>query len=72
MRRLTVFAQDPHVRAGRRIFTARVDVPSEYLRPGPAGHRVHVIDYDASTDRLIAPSAASKDDEFEGKDPASR
>jgi hypothetical protein len=29
-------------------------------------------DYDASTDRLIAPSAASKDDEFEGKDPASR
>ncbi len=54
-RRLTVVAQDPAVRdpgapAGKQILRASVEVPLETLRPGPAGYRVQVVDYDVSSD----------------------
>lgn len=53
----TVLAQDPSIRGpGGRALTTKVWVPAERLAPGPQGHRVHVIDYDAGTDRYT-PSA---------------
>ncbi len=60
-RRLTILGQDPTLRdrAGR-IVTAQVHVPNEQLSAGPRGYRVHVIDYDASADRLYAPLEAEQ------------
>lgn len=55
VRKLTIVAQDPSVKAGRGILTARVEVPAEDLDAGPWGHRVQVIDYDASSRQLFAP-----------------
>ena len=52
MRYMTVVAQDPCVRRGDRILTAKVAVPAEDLVPGPRGYRVHVVDYDASARRF--------------------
>jgi hypothetical protein len=48
-RLLEVVAQDPGIRRGRRILTAKVTVPAEPLLPGPVGHRVQVVDYDSTT-----------------------
>lgn len=57
MRPWTIFAQDPSVRlADGRALTTRVWVPAERLAPGPQGHRVHVIDYNATTDRYFPPA----------------
>ena len=53
--KLRIIAQDPGVRVKGRILTALVDVPAEELAPGPWGHRVHVIDFDASTQTLYQP-----------------
>jgi len=50
-----IVAQDPAVRLKGRILTAQVEVPAEELASGPWGHRVHVIDYDASTQTLYRP-----------------
>ena len=52
-RKLTIVAQDPHflTRDGR-IVTAQIDVPAETLWPGPMGYRVHVIDFDSTTNTL--------------------
>ena len=69
-RRVTVIAQDPSVRRGRRIVTGEVAIPREDLREGPWGHRVQVVDYDASLDRYRIPKPiAAQDDPFKGKDP---
>lgn len=49
----TILAQDPLALAkGGRALTTTVQVPAERLERGPKGHRVHVVDYDASTDTL--------------------
>jgi hypothetical protein len=50
-----IIAQDPSVRVNGRILTALVEVPAEQLAPGPWGHRVHVLDFDASTQTLYRP-----------------
>jgi len=50
-----IIAQDPAVRINGRILTAQVDVPAEELAAGPWGHRVQVIDYDASTQKFYRP-----------------
>src|SRR5688572_29161467 len=51
VRYFTVLAQDPSVKGpGNRPLSTRVRVPAEALLPGPKGHRVHVIDFDASQD----------------------
>ena len=69
-RRVTVIAQDPSVRRGRDIVTAEVAIPQEALQEGPWGHRVHVVDYDASLDRYRIPKApGDREDPFRGKDP---
>ena len=55
-RQLWVLPQDPGVRRNGRILTAPVTVPYEDLEPGPIGHRVQVVDYDASTRTLYRPA----------------
>lgn len=62
-RPLTVLAQDPSVVRRGRALTGKVSVPNESLSPGPKGHRIHVIDYDSSTDTYIAPTEERLDDD---------
>ena len=67
-RKLTIVAQDPSIRVGNKILTSQVEVPFESLSDGPIGHRVGVVDYDATTDTLYKPlkgSAIEKGDPFE-------
>lgn len=47
----TVLAQDPGLLGiNGEALTTTVSVPAERLERGPKGHRIHVIDYDASAD----------------------
>ena len=56
--RLTIIAQDPGVHGeDGRILTASAAVPVDRLEEGPRGHRFHVVDYDASTGKLVEPVA---------------
>lgn len=57
-RQLTIIGQDPVVRRHGRILTAKVRVPIEELGAGPRGYRVHIVDYDASENRLYKPLAS--------------
>ena len=59
---LRVIAQDPSVKAGRRILTTLVDVPAEHLDPGPRGARFHVVDYDSEKNRLETPARLPEGD----------
>ena len=56
VRKVTVVAQDPGVRTRGRVLTTEVTLPYEELLPGPTGHRVQVVDYDASTQTLYEPA----------------
>ncbi len=49
-----IIAQDPGVRGEDGIVLAEVEIPAESLSAGPRGHRIAVIDYDASTDTLYS------------------
>jgi len=52
----TVLAQDPSVLGpGKRALTTRVSVPAERLEAGPKGHRIHVIDFDATRNAYYEP-----------------
>ena len=53
-RRLTVLALDPSVRRNGRIVRTEIEIPNEPLVAGPRGHRVSIVDYDASTDSFRA------------------
>jgi hypothetical protein len=55
---LTIVAQDPSVLdAAGRIVRAEVRVPVDRrTEPGPRGHRLHVVDYDADRDVLARPA----------------
>lgn len=55
-RYLTIVAQDPGLKLNGKILTERVAVPAECLDRGPLGNRVHVVDYDASTQTLYSPA----------------
>ncbi len=37
------------------MLLTQIEIPAEDLSPGPRGYRVHVIDYDSSTDTFYAP-----------------
>ncbi len=52
MREMSVIAQDPSVRTAdrKRIVMSKVTLPAEILSNGPRGYRVHVIDYDSTTE----------------------
>jgi len=54
-REMTVFAQDPSVKDRGGIIRTKIKVPAEYLRPGPWGYRVQVVDYDTSTNSHYKP-----------------
>lgn len=55
-RKLTIVAQDPGVLdEDDHILTTQIEIPAEELAPGPRGYRVHVVDYDASTDSFYIP-----------------
>jgi hypothetical protein len=62
VRRMPVIAQDPGVRRDGQILTAAVPVPWEDLEPGPTGHRVCVVDYDASTRKMYSPARVGNGD----------
>lgn len=59
-RTFTIIAQDPSVQVRSRILTAAVSVPNEDLGPGPRGYRVHVVDVDATTNRIYVPLEPAK------------
>ena len=55
---MPVLAQDPGIGgADGQILTASVAVPWEELDDGPIGHRVQVVDYDATTRTMYEPRA---------------
>ena len=68
-RTLTVIAQDPSVRIGKNILLTELTVPAEQLLPGPCGYRVHVIDYDSSTNTLYEPAVYEAQQDGKYKDP---
>jgi len=52
----TVLAQDPSVLGARgHALVTRVSTPAERLEPGPKGHRIDVIDYDATRNTYYKP-----------------
>ncbi len=52
----TVLAQDPSVLGpGGRALTTTVSVPAERLEAGPKGHRINVIDFDATRNVYYQP-----------------
>ena len=62
-RTMWILAQDASVRTpAGRILTARVTVPYEDLADGPIGHRVQVVDYDASTQTRYRPAKVEPGD----------
>jgi hypothetical protein len=52
---MTIVARDPGVRRQGAVLLARVEVPRETLTPGPRGHRVQVVDVDASSGQVFRP-----------------
>lgn len=60
-RRMAVVAQDPGVQPTGEILTTDVSVPWEDLQPGPIGHRVCVVDYDASTKTMYKPTVVGEE-----------
>jgi hypothetical protein len=55
----TVLAQDPSVLgASGKALTTRVSVPAERLDAGPKGHRIDVIDFDATRNCYYKPRAS--------------
>jgi hypothetical protein len=54
-RNLTIIAQDPSLRVGRKILRATISIPAEELSPGPSGYRVSVVDYDVTANALYQP-----------------
>ena len=54
-RKLTIIAQDPSIKVDGKILRTEVEIPAEELQPGPWGYRVHVVDYDSSTETLYKP-----------------
>src|SRR4051812_21932236 len=55
-----VVAQDPALTQDNgEIVTSLVTFPYESVESGPIGHRVHVVDYDASTETMYPPAAFS-------------
>lgn len=57
----TVLAQDPRITDAKgNVLTTTVDLPAERLERGPKGHRVHAMDYDASTGHVYSSRTTSR------------
>lgn len=67
-RKLTVLALDPSVRDGRNILRTQIEIPNEAVSEGPRGYRVHIIDYDSTSDILYpaapVPAGINRDDDL--------
>jgi len=67
-RKLTVLALDPSVRDGRKILRTQIEIPNEAVNEGPKGYRVHIIDYDSTSDILYPaapiPAGMNRDDDL--------
>jgi hypothetical protein len=67
-RKLTVLALDPSVRDGRNILRTQIEIPNEAVNEGPRGYRVHIIDYDSTSDILYpaapVPAGINRDDDL--------
>lgn len=60
----TILAQDPlALHRNGAALTTTVEVPAERLERGPKGYRVHVVDYDASSDILYGPRTKNLTDD---------
>jgi len=66
---------DPSVKDRGKILRTPIEIPNEALEEGPRGYRVHVIDYDSTSNTLHQPAkipvGANRDDDvpddpFEG------
>lgn len=69
-RDMLIFAQDPTVKdEDGKPLVARVRVPADRLEDGPHSHRFLIVDYDASTGRLLPPVDLT-DPNYMGRDPA--
>lgn len=63
-RRLTVIAQDPSVTtADGGVLMTQVEVPAEKLVPGPRGYRVHIVDFDSSSNTFYKPRTTKLNDD---------
>lgn len=58
-RKLTILALDPSVKDGRNMLRTQIEIPNEALDRGPRGYRVHIIDYD-STSNVLYPAARAR------------
>jgi hypothetical protein len=54
-RRITILALDPSVKDRGKMLRTQIEIPNEVLDAGPCGHRIHVIDYDSTSDVLHPP-----------------
>jgi hypothetical protein len=69
-REMLIFAQDLTVKDDKgEPLVAKVRVPADRLADGPHSHRFLIVDYDASTGRLLPPVDLT-DPKYEGRDPA--
>jgi hypothetical protein len=69
-REMLIFAQDPTVKDDNgEPLVAKVRVPADRLADGPHSHRFLIVDYDASTGRMLPPVDLT-DPKYEGRDPA--
>jgi hypothetical protein len=52
---VTVFAMDPSLIVAGKILRTQIEIPNEALDNGPRGYRVHIVDYDSTTDSFYRP-----------------
>jgi hypothetical protein len=66
-RKLTILALDPSVKDRGKILRTQIEIPNEALDQGPRGYRVHIIDYDSTSNMLhppaVIPAGANRDDD---------
>ncbi len=67
-RKLTILAMDPSVKDGNKVLRTQIEIPNEALDAGPKGYRVHIIDYDSTTD-VLYPAAKIHAGVNRGDDP---
>ncbi|HWM29571.1 MAG TPA: hypothetical protein VNQ14_14010 [Woeseiaceae bacterium] len=70
--KLTIIAQDPSVRLNGKILTTEIEIPAEEILEGPCGYRIHVIDYDSTSNILYQPASYEMLDNGSYKDPFRR
>lgn len=60
------------MRLNGRILTAEIEIPAEEILAGPCGYRVHVIDYDSTSNVLYQPASYVMLDNGGYRDPFKR